>query len=57
MSTPEELARQNIDQMLGLARWSVQDTDDVDFTASRGIAIGHPDFAEQPFRALRCISG
>ena len=39
MSTPEELARHDIDQMLELAGWSVQDTDGVDFTASRGIAI------------------
>ena len=39
MSTPEELARHNIDLMLELAGWSVQDMKGLDFTASRGIAI------------------
>jgi type I restriction enzyme, R subunit len=39
MSTPEELARHNIDLMLELAGWSVQDMKSLDFTASRGIAI------------------
>ena len=39
MSTPEELARQNIDRMLEDAGWSVQDMKDLDFKASRGIAV------------------
>jgi type I restriction enzyme R subunit len=39
MSTPKALARHNIDLMLELAGWSVQDMKSLDFTASRGIAI------------------
>ena len=39
MATPEQLARHNIDRMLELAGWSVQDMSGLDFTASRGVAI------------------
>jgi hypothetical protein len=39
LATPEQLARHNIDRMLELAGWSVQDAKDVDFTASRGVAL------------------
>jgi type I restriction enzyme, R subunit len=39
MSTLEELARHNIDLMLELAGWSVQDMKGLAFTASRDIAI------------------
>ncbi len=39
MSTPEQLARHNIDRMLQLAGWSVQDMKGLDFTASRGVAV------------------
>ena len=39
MATPEERARHNVDLMLDLAGWSVQDMDYLDFTASRGVAI------------------
>ena len=37
--TPEQLARHNIDRMLALAGWSVQDMKVLDFTASRGVAL------------------
>src|SRR5215212_3536030 len=39
LATPEQLARHNIDRMLEIAGWSVQDAKDVDFTASRGVAL------------------
>jgi type I restriction enzyme, R subunit len=39
LTTPEQLARHNIDRMLELAGWSVQDMKGVDFTASRGVAL------------------
>src|SRR5215210_35108 len=39
LTTPEQLARHNIDRMLDLAGWSVQDTKDRDFAASRGVAL------------------
>jgi Aldehyde dehydrogenase family len=39
LTTPEQLARHNIDRMLEIAGWSVQDAKDVDFTASRGVAL------------------
>ena len=39
LTTPEQLARHNIDRMLELAGWSVQDVKDLDFTASRGVAL------------------
>ena len=39
MTTPEQRARHNIDRMLELAGWSVQDAIDLDFTASRGVAL------------------
>lgn len=39
MATPEEQARHNIDQMLEDAGWSVQDRDNFDPAASRGVAI------------------
>jgi hypothetical protein len=32
VTAPEQQARYNIDQMLELAGWSVQDRDDFDFT-------------------------
>ncbi len=38
-TTPEQLARHNIDRMLELAGWSVQDMKGLDFTAARGVAI------------------
>ena len=37
--TPEQKARDNIDEMLGLAGWLVQDKKKIDFSASFGIAI------------------
>jgi type I restriction enzyme, R subunit len=39
LTTPEQLARHNIDRMLELAGWGVQDMKDLDFRASRGIAL------------------
>ena len=39
MTTPEQRARYNIDRMLELASWSVQNMNGMDFTASRGVAI------------------
>ncbi len=39
MATPEQLARHNIDRMLELAGWSVQDVKGLNFTASRGVAL------------------
>ncbi len=37
--TPEEQARQNIDQLLTAAGWIVQDRDAANITAGRGVAI------------------
>jgi type I restriction enzyme, R subunit len=37
--TPEQKARQEIDEQLGLAGWLVQDTADLDLTAGCGIAV------------------
>ena len=37
--TPEQKARDNIDEMLGRAGWLVQDKKKIDFSASFGIAI------------------
>jgi type I restriction enzyme R subunit len=39
LTTPEQLARHNIDRMLEIADWSVQGVKDRDFTASRGVAL------------------
>jgi type I restriction enzyme, R subunit len=39
LTAPEQVARHNIDRMLALAGWSVQDSKDLDFTASRGVAL------------------
>ncbi len=37
--TPEQIARDRIDQMLGQAGWVVQDKDKIDFGAGLGIAV------------------
>ena len=37
--TPEDLARQNIDQLLTAAGWIVQDRGAANITAGRGVAI------------------
>nr|MBC8399929.1 DEAD/DEAH box helicase family protein [Candidatus Neomarinimicrobiota bacterium] len=39
MTTPEQLARQNIDQMLIKAGWLLQDVKDINFAAGIGIAV------------------
>ena len=39
MPTPEDKARQYIDQALEECGWSIQDLKTVDLTASRGVAI------------------
>lgn len=36
---PEQVARDRIDQMLRAAGWSVQSKDEVDLSASRGVAV------------------
>ena len=37
--TPEEKARENIDRLLELAGWAVQDTGSLNLYASRGVAV------------------
>jgi hypothetical protein len=37
--TPEQKARQQIDQQLTQCSWLVQDYADMDITASRGVAV------------------
>ena len=37
--TPEDLARQNIDQLLTAAGWMIQDRGAANITAGRGVAI------------------
>ena len=39
MPTPEQLARQKIDQLLTAAGWVVQDVNSINFNASLGIAV------------------
>jgi hypothetical protein len=39
MSTPEELARQNIDKLLTACGWIIQKRSEINFAAGRGIAI------------------
>jgi type I restriction enzyme, R subunit len=39
LATPEQRARHNVDRMLELASWSVQDLNALDFTVSRGVAL------------------
>ncbi len=39
LTTLEQLARRNIDEMLRLAGWSVQDAKVIDFLVSRGVAV------------------
>ncbi len=39
MTTPEQLSRRDIDEMLRLAGWSVQDAKGIDFSVSRGVAV------------------
>jgi type I restriction enzyme, R subunit len=39
LRTPEQRARQNIDRMLQIAGWNVQDMDAFDLSAARGVAI------------------
>lgn len=39
--TPEQEARQNIDRQLADAGWSVQDRDEANVHAGRGVAIRH----------------
>ena len=49
--TPEDIARQNIDALLGRCGWAVQDKASVNLSASRGVAVselsfktGEPDY-------------
>ena len=51
VETPEQLARQNIDALLGRCGWVVQDKNAVNLSAGRGIAVselsfktGEPDY-------------
>jgi len=39
MMTPEEVARERIDDLLALAGWTVQDRDEVSLGASAGVAV------------------
>ena len=39
MTTPEEAARQKIDEQLHQSGWAVQSRDEIDLSASRGVAI------------------
>ncbi len=39
MSSPEELARENIDKLLTQCGWTVQDRNTINLSAARGIAI------------------
>jgi type I restriction enzyme, R subunit len=39
LTTPEELARQQIDRMLAAGGWAVQDRKTFNLSASRGVAI------------------
>jgi len=39
MTTPEELARKNIDDLLTLAGWQVQDRAAMNLGAARGVAV------------------
>src|SRR5512140_3855683 len=39
MPSPEELARQNIDKLLTACGWIIQERSEINFAASRGIAI------------------
>ena len=49
MTTPEQLARQQIDALLGVAGWSVQDYTAYQPGATRGIAL-----REVPLASGRC---
>jgi type I restriction enzyme, R subunit len=51
MPDPEELARQEIDALLGPCGWTVQDKSAVNLSAARGVAVrelsfktGEPDY-------------
>ena len=51
MPDPEQLARQEIDALLGPCGWIIQDRNAVNLTASRGVAVreltfkgGEPDY-------------
>ena len=39
MPTPEQLARQNIDGLLGKAGWIVQSRDEMNLSAGRGVVV------------------
>lgn len=49
MSTPEALARENIDKMLTACGWTLQDYKKLDLSAGRGIAL-----REVPLKSGRC---
>jgi type I site-specific restriction endonuclease len=44
MADPEELARIEIDALLGPCGWTVQDKNAVNLSASRGVAVREPSF-------------
>lgn len=46
MPTPEELARQEIDRLLGLAGWAVQDVAVANLDAARGVAVLRDDLIQ-----------
>ena len=39
MSTPEQSARRNIDELLNVAGWKVQSLDELNLPAARGVAV------------------
>ncbi len=39
MNSPEQQARQRIDELLGAAGWAVQSRDGINLGASRGVAV------------------
>jgi type I restriction enzyme R subunit len=39
MTTPEQLARKNIDQLLDACGWQVQDYRELNLSAGRGVAV------------------
>ena len=55
--TPEQLARQNIDQMLSGSGWDVQNFADMNITASLGVAVREFPLKTGPADYCLYISG
>lgn len=52
---PEERARVNIDELLGLAGWSVQDRKELDLSAGQGIAVREVDLSDGTPDYFLCV--